>query len=153
MEFVFLIWISVCAATDITYRKCFNWLILSGFWGAVVSAFLNLDLFSFGISGIDVVIGFSLALSVFMIFYIKGLMGAGDVKFAAVLGMFLGWKVLLPIWAISCAFAIIHGVVVKYGAYFNFYLRIIEDQVRSKRSVPYVTYLSVATIFVLMWKF
>ena len=45
-------------------------------------------------------------------FYIFRWMGAGDVKFFAVLGFLLGAKALLPIWTIASAIAGIHAVVI-----------------------------------------
>lgn len=80
-------------------------------------------------------------------------MGAGDVKFAAALGAWVGWELLMPVWALSCAFAVMHGLVdrsnLKY--FFANWIQInYEVQVKDKKFIPYVTYLSLATIIVLM---
>jgi len=40
------------------------------------------------------------------------MMGAGDVKFFAVLGFLLGWKALLPIWIIASIFSGAHALTV-----------------------------------------
>lgn len=65
MGFIFLLWISSSAAVDVVYRKCFNWLVISGFGLAILSAALNLEIFSFEVSVNSKFIGFCLALAVF----------------------------------------------------------------------------------------
>jgi prepilin peptidase CpaA len=47
-----------------------------------------------------------------MPFHIFGWMGAGDVKFFAVLGFLLGAKALLPIWIIASLIAGIHAALI-----------------------------------------
>jgi prepilin peptidase CpaA len=44
--------------------------------------------------------------------YLFGWMGAGDVKFFAVLGFLLGAKALLPVWIIGSLIAGIHTVLI-----------------------------------------
>lgn len=113
MGLIFLLWISVCAAADLLYRRCFNWLILLGLGLAVISATLNLGILPFNIYLADRLIGFSAAFFIFLIFYLFKFMGAGDVKFAAVLGAWVGWEFFILIWALSCGFALLHGLVVR----------------------------------------
>jgi prepilin peptidase CpaA len=50
-------------------------------------------------------------------FHIFGWMGAGDVKFFALLGLLLGAKALLPIWAIGSLIAGAHAVVILLSRY------------------------------------
>uniref|UniRef100_UPI003A907C09 prepilin peptidase n=1 Tax=Comamonas sp. TaxID=34028 RepID=UPI003A907C09 len=101
----------------------------------------------------DSVFGGFLAFVVLLIFYALGMLGAGDVKFAAALGFWIGWKLLLPVWALSCAFAVAHGLFVRSNLRY-FFVKWIpinsETQFKNKRFIPYVTYLSLATIIVLM---
>lgn len=100
----------------------------------------------------DSLIGFFVAFFAFLFFYQMKMMGAGDVKFAAVLGLWIGWKLLLPIWVLSCFFALVHGIVAKSvfeylpgcfssDGYFS-------DE-KNRKFIPYVTYLSIATGLVL----
>ena len=80
------------------------------------------------------------------------MMGAGDVKFAAVLGLWVGWKLLLPIWALSCLFAVVHGLFSRSTLkYFFVATSSMNDGTEdgNKKFIPYVTYLSVATVIVL----
>ena len=74
-------------------------------------------------------------------------MGAGDVKFATALGLWVGWKLLLPIWALSCVFSLVHGLFYKFSA-----IDSLSENGQLKNThkfIPYVTYLSIATISVL----
>ena len=48
-------------------------------------------------------------------FYAIRWMGAGDVKFFAVLGLMLGWKALLPIWMVASLAAGLHAAVIIVG--------------------------------------
>ena len=121
MGLIFLLWISVCAAADLLYRRCFNWLILLGLGLAVISATLNLGILPFNIYLADRLIGFSAAFFIFLIFYLFKFMGAGDVKFAAVLGAWVGWEFFILIWALSCGFALLHGLVVRSDLKYFFF--------------------------------
>ena len=100
----------------------------------------------------DSVIGFSIAFLTLISFYKMKMMGAGDVKFAAVLGLWIGWKLLLPIWVLSCIFAVAHGIIAKSSFKYRPKIfssnRFFPDE-KNKKFIPYVTYLSVATILVL----
>ena len=69
-------------------------------------------------------------------------MGAGDVKFAAVLGAWLGWKLLIPIWILSCFFSIIHGVLARSLLRFLFEADSSMKNVtvdENRKFIPYVT--------------
>ena len=90
--------------------------------------------------------------TVLLLFYFYELIGAGDVKFAAILGFWVGWKLLLPIWALSCLFSVAHGIIAKSSFKYRPEIfssnRFFSDE-ENKKFIPYVTYLSVATILVL----
>lgn len=45
-------------------------------------------------------------------FYAFGWMGAGDVKFFAVLGLLLGWQALLPVWIVGSLLAGAHAALI-----------------------------------------
>jgi len=60
-------------------------------------------------------IGFALGLLSLLPFYAVGWMGAGDVKYFAVLGLLLGAAPLLPIWIIASLLAGAHAVCVIMG--------------------------------------
>jgi prepilin peptidase CpaA len=54
--------------------------------------------------------GLLLAALIYLPFYLIGVMGAGDVKFAILLGFFFGPSLLLQIFLLSNALAFLHGL-------------------------------------------
>jgi len=60
-------------------------------------------------------LGFALGLLSLLPFYAIGWMGAGDVKYFAVLGLLLGAAPLLPIWIIASLLAGAHAMCVIVG--------------------------------------
>lgn len=153
MGLIFLLWICIAAVSDALYRKVFNWLAILGGFAAFISLWAYPELHPVNISLYDGLLGGFSGFFVLLIFYVLKMMGAGDVKFAASLGFWVGWELLLPIWALSCGFAVIHGVVVKSGLkYFfspstNWEGRFEE---RRRKFIPYVTYLSISAVIVLI---
>ena len=117
MWLVFYMWLVVAAVCDAIYRKCYNWLVITGVFMAFVAVISVPESLPVPINLQDRLIGMLFGFFVFLLFYIFKMMGAGDVKFAAALGAWLGWQILLPIWVVSCAFAVMHGVIVKYGVF------------------------------------
>lgn len=57
-------------------------------------------------------LGFGVGLVALMPFYALRVMGAGDVKFFAVLGLLLGWKALLPLWVVGSLLAGVYAMAV-----------------------------------------
>ena len=120
---------------------------------AFSKAFLFPEASPTSISAGGAFLGCFLAFSVFLVFYLFGMMAAGDVKFAAALGAWLGWELLLLVWALSCGFAVAHGFVVRSHLKYFFSPAMNWDdgtQKNKRRFIPYVTYLSIATVIVLM---
>ena len=56
-------------------------------------------------------LGAVIGLAALLPFYAIGWMGAGDVKFFAVLGLLLGWHALLPVWIAASLAAGVHAVL------------------------------------------
>ena len=148
-----LLWLCVSATCDALFRKIYNYVLL---FGLVVYFLLWNSDSELTASFLSSLAGSLIAFICFLLFYIFNLMGAGDVKFGAVLGLILGWKLLISVWVLSCFFAVIHGF---YDKGFRRSLLIVSEmslgdarKIREK-SIPYVTYLSIATVIVLMlWK-
>lgn len=57
-------------------------------------------------------LGLLIGFAAFLPIHLLGLMGAGDVKFFALLGFLLGTKALLSIWIIASALSGIHAIVI-----------------------------------------
>nr|WP_052263535.1 prepilin peptidase [Comamonas thiooxydans] len=153
MEIIFLLWLCMAAVGDALYRKCKNILIILGLAMAVLSALVGSENNYLNSSIIFSIFNAFLIFLVFSVFYVFRMMGAGDVKFAAVLGMWVGWEFLLPIWALSCAFAVLHGLIVRSDLKY-FYAPAMKwgdgSQGTGEKFIPYVTYLAMATVIVLM---
>lgn len=152
MGIIFLTWLCICAACDAVYRKCFNWLVILGIGTALFSAVLIPKSQPMGVNWSDSFLGTLTGFFCFALFYFSKLMGAGDVKFAAALGAWVGWKILLPIWLVSCFFAVMHGFFSRsqLGYLLGATAKINNDfSDENRRFVPYVTYLCIATIIVI----
>lgn len=123
-----------------------------------------------GYLGIDVaqsLIGFAIALFIFVPLYALRLMGAGDVKFLMVLGALFGWKGLLIAWVIGSLIAGVHAVLVyssnrwlmymPAGVYdamqrlgdSNVYQRMLSVR-QGRKGTPYAAYLAVGVLVYLV---
>jgi prepilin peptidase CpaA len=103
----------LASAWDIRYRRIPNWLILIG---GILGVFSHADIFSISplrVTWVDSLIGILLVITVLLPFWIAKVMGAGDIKFFIVLSLWLGWKILIPIWVVSVFISIIHLVARK----------------------------------------
>ena len=96
-------------------------------------------------------------------------MGAGDVKFFAVLGVLLGPAALIPVWLIASLLAGMHaivwylqrrqvltllprlGQVAQQVTYSAFYQRLIERR-NGRAGIPYAAYLALAAVMVSSWQ-
>lgn len=152
MEIIFLMWICISASIDFIYRKFFNWLAILGGLTAILSISIYPESHPVNIAILDSVLGAVVAFFALLVFYGLKMMGAGDVKFAAVLGLWVGWKLLLPIWTLSCLFAVVHGLFSRSALkYFFVATSFMKDgtEAGNEKFIPYVTYLSAATVIVL----
>jgi prepilin peptidase CpaA len=109
-------------------------------------------------------LGLGVGLLVLLPFYVFGWMGAGDVKFFAVLGFFLGVTPLLPIWIIASLLAGLHALVLIGARHYLQPLHALQKlltqwqgshwgqrivQARAGRQgLPYAAYLAIAALMV-----
>lgn len=144
--------------TDLHYRKVPNLaLALALIAGALVSA-LGYD------SSLPLaarVLGFALGFAVMLPAYLFGRMAAGDVKFFAVVGLFIGPSSLLPVWLTGTLLAFIHaclvlafrhaeargGLIAAVGQWPR-RMRWFAAMTDPSRGIPYAAYLAVG---VLLW--
>ncbi|WP_207383339.1 A24 family peptidase [Comamonas thiooxydans] len=147
----FLLWLCVAAVDDYINRKARNWINLIGLVMALYVAASGSQTHLLGVSLGESLFSSVVCFLIFILFYFFRLMGAGDVKFAAALGAWVGWNIFLPIWALSCIFSVAHGFLVKSDMKYYFSPLIkLEVKRNDERFIPYVTYLSIATVIVLM---
>ena len=155
MGILFLIWLCVSAVCDAIYRKFFNWLAILGGVVALVSVCFFKENQLIGIDLANCMIGAVTAFLALIGFYSMKIMGAGDVKFAAVLGLWIGWELLIPIWALSCFLAVVHGLFsrssLRYFFSITFSMRNGAEG-DNRKFIPYVTYLCISTVLVMMFR-
>ncbi len=95
---------------DFFQRRVPNWLVLTGAAGATVALILGNQ--PFGVSWLAAVSGGAAVFAGFLAAYALRLMGAGDVKFAAVLGLWIGIKPIFIVWLGSSLLAGIHALTI-----------------------------------------
>lgn len=161
-----VLFIGLCAAVffyDILLRRVPNQLILLALTVHVVYLISS----GVGIGGItpwQSLLGGMIGLMIFVPLYAMKAMGAGDVKFFALLGLLLGPKFLIPVWLISSLLAGIHAVcfyLTQHGVILipgldslkqriflsEKYQRMIQMR-HGRQGIPYAAYLAVAAILI-----
>lgn len=109
MTSAYLMWLLFIAIYDFRQRRVPNWLVLAG-------AFLALAALALGTGPINhdwaaALFGAGLGFGFLLLFYALGVMGAGDVKFAGALGLWVGIPALLPVWIIGSILASLHAAL------------------------------------------
>ncbi len=151
MKLALLLWLLIAIAQDGLQRRVRNSLVLAGI--ALALAAVALDLQPFGLGWTPALLGGAAAFLGLLGFYAFGLMGAGDVKFAGALGLWLGLGPLLPIWLAASLLAGAHGLLWVALQRWPMAPRLAlalsgrprEDGTRS-RPIPLAAYLAVSTI-------
>lgn len=161
-ESLLLVWLALIAVHDFRRRTVSNWLVLSGAATALVQLALGFQ--PVGIGWSEALLGFAAGFGALLLFYATGVMGAGDVKFAGALGLWVGPMALLPIWIGGSLLAALHGIlwlallrwpVLPRLALMLAHQRSAADGMapsgRRPRVVPYAAYLALATAVWLIW--
>lgn len=159
---------AICTATivsDFFFRRVFNWLIVAGLAiKAGVLVFLACSPSIVSTAWSDSLLGLVLGLVFLVPLYAFRAMGAGDVKFFALLGFWLGVANLLPVWILGSVLAGVHVLAtVIYGQRIGFFLRWLPvpallaqgwEKVRravlkvrgSRQGVPYAAYMGLGVL-------
>lgn len=163
------------ALSDIYARRVPNrWLLLA----LAVGALLHAHAWLAGQAGFPVaaLLGLGIGLVALLPFYAIGWMGAGDVKFFAVLGFLLGWRALLPIWIGASLLAGVHALLALSGPHLVAQLATVtplrlqfclqngrtrlsrnggwqrmQAARQGRHGIPYAAYLAIATLALLLW--
>lgn len=161
MPHLWLLWLLLVTIYDARQRRVPNWLVLAG--TAIALGALAMSTQPFGTKWPDALIGAASGFVFLLLFYATGLMGAGDVKFAGALGLWVGWQPLLPIWAIASLLAAFHGMtwlLLQRLALFPKLSTLLSGKPRnvnasglSKRArpIPYAAYLALAAAVWMVW--
>ena len=156
-----LLWLIAVAVYDFRERRVPNWLVLAG----VVSALAALALGNtpFDSTWQSSLLGSALGFGFLLLFYVTGLMGAGDVKFTGALGLWVGLSALVPIWIIASLIAGAHSVLWLTLRRWPFFPRLAlllagpsrapEPGAPSRRVriIPYAAYLALAAAAWMVW--
>ncbi|WP_242612643.1 A24 family peptidase [Corticibacter populi] len=167
-----LIWLAAIAATDLRLRKVRNWMVLLGLATGLAALFSSAQ--PFQVSPWGGLLGAVVAFAALLPFYALGWMGAGDVKFAAVAGLWLGFSpALLAVWLIGSLLAGAHGLAVVLWRALQqrpvwlwlqahitplgrltppASLQLDFTSRHRSRSIPYAGYMAIAAIALVFWK-
>lgn len=165
-----LLWLLAIASMDLRMRKVRNWMVLLGLAIGAVALFSGAQ--PFQVTPLNGLIGMLVAFAALLPFYALGWMGAGDVKFAAVVGLWLGVSpALLAIWLGGSVLAGMHGIAVyawsalqqrpvglwlqAHSSYFarqtNHAPLTLNFVGRNRaRSIPYAGYMAIAAIVLML---
>ena len=111
MLIIWLLWCVTIVVMDLRIRKVRNWMVLLGL--GLGSAALLSGAQPLGVSTLSALGGMLVAFAALLPFYAIRWMGAGDVKFAAVMGLWFGLSPnLLFIWIGGSLLAAVHGMTV-----------------------------------------
>lgn len=170
---VLLLWLIAIAVVDLRIRKVRNWMVLLGLATGAVASFSGAQPFVVSIS--NGLTGMLVAFAALLPFYALRWMGAGDVKFAAVIGLWFGLSPnLLFIWVGGSLLAGLHGLAViswrslrtsSWTGWLQARLPLPigsalatvpptpatpDGKRSSRRSIPYAGYLAITAIWVLL---
>jgi len=153
-------------ASDFYARRVPNAWLMATMLAAIVTMVAGM-LFGTDKSGWLSVLGLVLGLFVTLPFYAIGMMGAGDVKFFALLGFLLGAHALLPIWITGTLLIGVHAIVMLVlrhmrPAYASFLAPARERLMNSawwqrihharqgRVGLPYAAYLGIGTLMTVL---
>lgn len=108
---ILLLWLVAIAVMDLRSRKVRNWMVLLGLATGLAALFGGAQ--PFDLLAWQGLAGMTVAFAALLPLYAIRWMGAGDVKFAAVAGLWFGLSAhLLVIWLAASVLAGLHGVAV-----------------------------------------
>lgn len=158
-----LLWLLFVTVYDLRQRQVPNWLVLAGAIGAL--AVLTADIQPFGVNWADAGMAAALGFSVLLLFYMLRLMGAGDVKFAAVLGLWIGVQPLIQVWVAASLLAGLHAALwwaLRYRPMWPWVAQVIqhaparptdaEGLATRSRPIPYAAYMALMAIGWVIWQ-
>jgi prepilin peptidase CpaA len=147
------IWMVTVSVFDVRERRVPNWLI--GLGVAFVCISLVLAREASTATPVQGVLGALLAFVVFLPLYMLGAMGAADVKVFAVIGLWLGAGMLVPIWLWASAAAGVHAIYAIARArlrpvtVLGHTLVLGVESGRQIRGAPYAAFLALAALGVI----
>lgn len=154
-------WLLLIAVHDFRQRRVPNWLVLAGAFMAFAA--LASGVAPFTQDWTAALLGGGLGFGFLLLFYALGLMGAGDVKFAGALGLWIGSSALLPVWLLASVLASLHAalwlVLQRWPVAPRLSLVLFGPSSRAGgnpppqrvRFIPYAAYLALAAAVWMVW--
>lgn len=156
-------WLLAIVVYDFQQRRVPNWLLLFG--SALATIALTLQVQPMSLEWPEATLSAIAAFVFLLIFYVTGLMGAGDVKFGAALGLWVGLQPLAPIWIVSSLLAAVHALLWLALQRWPFLPRLAAalsgmptsghgdpTTRRPQRHIPFAAYLAIGTMGWLIWR-
>ncbi|WP_369651883.1 MULTISPECIES: prepilin peptidase [unclassified Variovorax] len=157
-----MLWLIAVAVYDFRERRVPNWLVLAGAILALATLAFGSPLFDNGWR--SSLFGAAIGFGCLLVFYARGLMGAGDVKFTGALGLWVGLSGLVPIWIIASLMAGAHSflwLALKRWPFFPRLTLMLAGPSRTSqpgvsdgrlRIIPYAAYLALAAAAWMVWE-
>ena len=153
---VFLVYGAAIAIHDFRYRRVPNKLLLAAVGlqaGLLVLLWQTTEILPFGAQRWDQsLIGFVLGLIIFYPLWRFRALGAGDVKFIAVLGFMLGPSGLLPVLFLGTIACGLHALGMVLAMGWTSARNVWRSDSATRRGVPYAAYLALTAIAWMVWK-
>lgn len=162
MIWMWSLWLLIVAGHDFRQRRVPNWLVLLGAALAGVALFAEAQ--PFGIKWPAAIAGAVGGFGFLLIFYVTGLMGAGDVKFAGALGLWVGFQALMPISIGASLLAGVHALLWLALRRWPYFPRLAiglsgmsvtkndgADSQKRQRHIPFAAYLAIASLGWQVW--
>jgi len=156
-----MLWLIAVAVYDFRERRVPNWLVLAGAVSALAA--LTLGSSPFDSNWQSSLVGAAVGFGFLLLFYVGGLMGAGDVKFTGALGLWVGLSALVPIWIVASLMAGAHSILWLALRHWPFFPRLtlvlagpsrtseLDGRPRRVRIIPYAAYLALAAAAWMVW--
>lgn len=151
---LWLLFMLLITGHDFLQRRVPNWLVVSGLVFAALA--LTTGRQPFGLTWTPALIASLAAFVFFLAFYATKVMGAGDVKFAGVLALWVGLMPFALIWLMASVLAGLHAVLfifskrqplpplllkLIHGPAFND-----PSKAVTSKQIPYAAYLALSAI-------
>jgi prepilin peptidase CpaA len=162
MALTCVLWLLFVTVYDFRERRVPNWLVLAGALAAL--AVLAFGVQPFGVEWASALLGAGVGFAFLLVFYALQLMGAGDVKFVAALGLWVGLPALGFIWIAGSLLAGAHGALFlaarRWPLLFPRLAAILSGPLPAARAgispsrarfIPYAAYLALATFTWMVW--
>jgi prepilin peptidase CpaA len=161
LKIAFLLWLILVVVYDFRMRRVPNWLVLAG--AALAFAALATGAGPLGHDWRAALFGAGAGFATLLLFYATGLMGAGDVKFAGALGLWVGLPDLASIWIVASLVAGAHSILwlaLKRWPFFPRLALVLAGPSRVPESgipsgrvrlIPYAAYLALTAAAWMVW--